>query len=272
MQEAGAKMSYAHMVADNWLHELKEKAARELGQVIRGRGWTQSQAAGFLAVSQPRISNLLSGHIEKFTLDKLITMLVSLDRPVELSFPDPACWTRSPGWSSDPSHPEFLQQVEYYTGIMDQVPDNALAHSRRARAYQRLGDHERAIADYTRAFELDPSRPGSLSNRAGLYRHTKQYKAALRDYETLLARFPDYNIYQNRSLVFLDMQDYQRALMDMDRAIELEPERPGPWTNRALLYRKLNQLEKARADYQRALEIDPTSAFLRQTLEELSSG
>lgn len=262
-------MSYAHMVADNRLHELKEKAARELGQVIRGRGWTQAQAARFLAVSQPRISNLLSGHIEKFTLDKLVTMLVSLDRPVELTFSDPACWSRSPRWSSDPAHPESLQQVEYYTGLLVQDPNNSLAYSRRASAYYRLGDLERAIADYTRAFELDPSRPGSLSNRAGLYGHTKQYKAALRDYETLLERFPDYNIYQNRSLLFLEMQDYQRAMQDMDRAIELEPERPGPWTNRALLHRKLNQLEWARADYQKALEIDPTSAFLRQTLEEL---
>ncbi|MBX3169363.1 MAG: tetratricopeptide repeat protein [Candidatus Eremiobacteraeota bacterium] len=264
-------MHYAHIAADNRLHDLKEKAARELGQVIRGRGWTQTRAAQFLSVSQPRISNLLSGHIEKFTLDMLITMLISLDRPVELAFPDPTQWRRSPNWSPDPQHADSLNKVEHYSELIRQDPTNSLAHSRRADAYHRLGQDEQAIADYTRAFELDPSRPGALFNRASLYRHTKQYKAALLDYKTLLNRFPDCNIHQNRSLLYFEMQDYESALYDMDKAIEIEPERPGPWTNRAMLYRKLNQPAKARADYEKALEIDPTSWQIRQALEELES-
>lgn len=263
-------MSYAHIVADNRLHDLKEKAARELGQVIRGRGWTQAHTAEFLSVSQPRISNLLSGHIEKFTLDMLITMLVTLDRPVELFFPDATEWRRSPGWNTDPGHSDSLDKLEHYTQLISQDPSNSLAYSRRADAYHRLGDSERAIADYTRAFELDPTRPGALSNRASLYRGLKQYKAALQDYKTLLNCFPGYNVHQNRSLLYFDMQDYESAMFDMDKAIELEPERPGPWTNRAMLHRKLNQPERARADYEKALEVDPTAAHIRQAIKELT--
>lgn len=263
-------MSYAHTVAEHRLHELKEKAARELGQVIRGRGWTQSHTAEFLSVSQPRISNLLAGHMEKFTLDMLIIMLISLDRPVDLTFPDAAEWRRSPDWKNDPTHADSLNKVEHYSELIRQDPGNSLAYSRRAGAYHQLGDYDKAIADYTRALELDPSKPGALSNRASLYGHTKDYKAALLDYETLLNRFPGYNIYQNRSLLFVDMQDYESAMLDMDRAVELQPERPGPWTNRGMLYRKLNQPEKARADYEKALEIDPTSSQIRRILQELS--
>jgi len=92
----------------------------------------------------------------------------------------------------------------------------------------------------------------------------------LLDYKTLLNRFPDYNIHQNRSLLYVEMQDYESAMYDMDRAIDLEPERPGPWTNRAMLYRKLNQPEKARADYEKALELDPTSTYIRQALKDLT--
>jgi len=266
------KPAYHRIVADNRLHDLKERAARELGKVIRGRGWTQAYAAQYLSVSQPRISNLLSGHIQKFTLDMLLQMLISLDRPVELSFPDPDGWSRSPEWKMDPDHEQSLQKVEYYSDILARDPENSLAYSRRGDAYHRLGRLELAIADYTRSFELDPSRPGPITNRAGIYRALKQYKAALVDYKFLLNRFPDCNIHQNRSLVYLDLQDYESAMLDMDRAVELSPERPGPWTNRALLYLRLKQPERARSDYQKALEIDPTSKQIKQALADIDSG
>lgn len=261
--------SYAQIVAENHLHSLKELAALELARVIRGRGWTQVQAARFLSVSQPRISNLLSGQTQKFTLDNLLLMLLTLDRPVQLVFPDPAQWRRSGSWATDPNHSGSLDKVRHYSELILQEPGNWLAHSRRAEAFHRLGQFEQAIADYTRAYELDPSRCGPLLNRASLYGQTNQFKAALLDYDTLAERFPEVNLYQNRGLLYFDMQDYEKALADMSRAVELEPERPGPWSNRAMLYLKLNQVEKARADYQKALEIDPTSSQLREALEAL---
>lgn len=195
-------------------------------------------------------------------------MLITLDRPVELTFPDPSEWRRSPTVTSDPNHADSLNKVEHYSELIRQDPGNSLAHSRRADAYYRLGKLEQAIADYTKAYELEPGRPGPLFNRAGLYGRLKNYKAALQDYKTLLNRFPQENIYQNRSLLYFDMQDYESALYDMDRAIELEPERPGPWSNRGMLYLHLNQRDKARADYEKALEKDPTSVHVRQILQD----
>jgi tetratricopeptide (TPR) repeat protein len=260
---------YQHLVAENNLHQMKEKAARELGQVIRGRGWTQAQAAGYLSVSQPRISNLLAGQTQKFTLDMLITMLISLDRPVELSFPDPAQWTRSAPWKIDPNHQEALKIVQHYTQLISEDPNNALAYKRRADPYHQLGQNLQALADYTRAYELDPSRPGAIFNRAGVYRELKQFKAALKDYKTILQRFPECHIHQSRSLVYLDMQDYESAMHDMDKACQLQPERPGPGANRANLHRSLGNLAQARADYQKVLEVDPTSTYAKQALAEL---
>lgn len=259
-------MSYHRIVADNHLHDLKERAARELGQVIRARGWTQARTADYLGVSQPRISNLLKGQIDKFTLDMLVTMLVGLDRPVELNFPDRTGWTRSAHREPDK---DTQNKVDHYSELLRQEPGNALAYSRRADAYHRLGQLEQAIADYTRAFELDPDRPGALANRALLHGQAQQYKAALQDYATLQQRFPDYNLHQNRGLLYMDMQEYDKALADMNQSVKREPERPGPWTNRALLYLKMNQPDRARADYEMALTIDPTSDRIRQALAEL---
>jgi predicted XRE-type DNA-binding protein len=44
-------------------------------KLISSRGWTQSEAAKALGVSQPRISDLVRGKFDKFSADTLIEML-----------------------------------------------------------------------------------------------------------------------------------------------------------------------------------------------------
>jgi predicted XRE-type DNA-binding protein len=51
-------------------------------QRIREEGWTQTEAAARLHVTQPRVSDLLNGKINKFSLDALVNML----GPVGLTF------------------------------------------------------------------------------------------------------------------------------------------------------------------------------------------
>lgn len=42
---------------------------------IQSQGWTQKQAALFFGETQPRISDLINGDIERFSIDKLVMML-----------------------------------------------------------------------------------------------------------------------------------------------------------------------------------------------------
>ncbi len=46
-----------------------------LSKLIEARGLTQAQAAKFFGVSQPRISDLVRGKIDRFSVDTLIAML-----------------------------------------------------------------------------------------------------------------------------------------------------------------------------------------------------
>ena len=43
---------------------------------IQSKEWTQKQAALFFGETQPRISDLMNGDIERFSIDKLVMMLV----------------------------------------------------------------------------------------------------------------------------------------------------------------------------------------------------
>jgi predicted XRE-type DNA-binding protein len=46
-----------------------------LREFIQSQGWTQKQAAMFFGETQPRISDLMNGNIERFSIDKLVLML-----------------------------------------------------------------------------------------------------------------------------------------------------------------------------------------------------
>ncbi len=47
----------------------------ELTRLIESRGLTQVQAARLFGVSQPRVSDLVRGKIERFSIDTLVAML-----------------------------------------------------------------------------------------------------------------------------------------------------------------------------------------------------
>ena len=46
-----------------------------LTHLIAERGWTQAEAARALGVTQPRVSDLTRGKIERFSIDALVALL-----------------------------------------------------------------------------------------------------------------------------------------------------------------------------------------------------
>ncbi|WP_373541843.1 helix-turn-helix domain-containing protein [Chamaesiphon sp.] len=46
-----------------------------LQKFIKSQNWTQAEAANFFGETQPRISNLMNGDIDRFAIDKLVQML-----------------------------------------------------------------------------------------------------------------------------------------------------------------------------------------------------
>ncbi len=57
----------------------------ELEKQIKARGMTQTEAAKVLGVSQGRVSDLMRGKADKFSLDMLVTFADKLGRPVQIS-------------------------------------------------------------------------------------------------------------------------------------------------------------------------------------------
>jgi predicted XRE-type DNA-binding protein len=56
----------------------------QLTQILKKRSLTQVRAARLLGVSQPRVSDLVRGRIDLFSIDSLVEMLASLGVSVSL--------------------------------------------------------------------------------------------------------------------------------------------------------------------------------------------
>lgn len=65
---------------------LKSNLLIILVKHIRDKGWTQSSAARFLEVTQPRVSNLMNGQTDKFSIDTLMRMLFKLGYSLDMGF------------------------------------------------------------------------------------------------------------------------------------------------------------------------------------------
>lgn len=54
--------------------KLRAEVMIRIEQLVKAKGWTQLEAARRLGVTQPRISRLLKGKWEDFSLDMLLTL------------------------------------------------------------------------------------------------------------------------------------------------------------------------------------------------------
>src|ERR1700733_9253940 len=85
-----------HLTSAKWQsYQLKDLVVVKLARAIEERGFSQRQAAQYLGVSQPRISDLLRGNLNLFSLDLLIEWMFALDKPVTISFNAQKDWGRS---------------------------------------------------------------------------------------------------------------------------------------------------------------------------------
>lgn len=72
----------------------------------------------------------------------------------------------------------------------------------------------------------------------------------------------NYEHYFERGTARLYLDDYNGALGDLNKAIELNPKYWNAYGNRALVYYKLNREHDALNDYSRAIEFNPDTAVL----------
>ncbi len=66
----------------------KAKLAARISEIIKRRRWTQTQAAAFLKIDQPKVSAISHGRLSGFSTDRLLKFLTVLGSDIEIIIRD----------------------------------------------------------------------------------------------------------------------------------------------------------------------------------------
>jgi tetratricopeptide (TPR) repeat protein len=141
-------------------------------------------------------------------------------------------------------------------------PENADAWRSRGMAKRAVGDLAGALADYSRALELNPRNVRALNGRALTKIDLKDLQGALADVDRAIALDPTYaNSFDTSAKVRMELKDYRRAVSDESRAIELSPKFSNYWVMRGVILREMGDAAAAVKDHTEALALNPRNAF-----------
>jgi len=120
-----------------------------------------------------------------------------------------------------------------------------------------------AISDYTRIIELEPGNAEAFYKRARVY-HTgsagdaARVKAAIENCNLAIKANPRYVEAYFLRAELLRETDPLRALADYTQIIQLEPDNVDAYRGRGAINKQLKDYQNAIADYTRAIELDPS--------------
>jgi tetratricopeptide (TPR) repeat protein len=156
-----------------------------------------------------------------------------------------------------------------FTRAIELGPDRPWTYFTRGALYAEVKQLDRAIADLTACLELWPGHDEALRIRAIYYFDANDYRKSIADCDAYIQRFPKPKppleagyvgyIHYIRGTSHGNLRDYNAALRDLTKAIELIPSYDGAhagiYENRAQVYRKLKMPARADADLRKAAEL-----------------
>ena len=130
------------------------------------------------------------------------------------------------------------------------------AYNNRGVAYLRLGQTQKAIADFQEAARILPIYDKAYLNLASAYSRTNNAEEAIKNASIYLQFDPNnHAVYHLKGRMHLVQKNTQAALQDINTAIKLNPNSWQYYTSRALVYNAMGQTAKAQADEQRSNQL-----------------
>lgn len=136
-------------------------------------------------------------------------------------------------------------------------PELAKAYYTRALAWSTQGNHDRALADFGLAIDLDPKLPGIYYNRALSWSEKGDHDRAIADYDAALQIGPrDARAYTGRAVEWTMKGEYKRAIADYEEVIRMDPQGMGGYFGRARVRFYAGAFMPAASDFIRSHQLD----------------
>jgi tetratricopeptide (TPR) repeat protein len=158
-------------------------------------------------------------------------------------------------------YPDRARALKHLSRSIEIDPTYSPAFTARARIYLSRGDYERALSDANEAIRLKQGE-GGYGRRAQIYIAMGRIAEAIADLAAKEERTPpgslNYaDLLKTRGRLHLQLRDYSGAVRDFTRAIEQRPLTNWLYSDRSDAYFHMGQYDKALEDIETALELLP---------------
>lgn len=122
----------------------------------------------------------------------------------------------------------FDEALAHFNRALAASPQMVMALTGRAAAFRGLGRTRDSLTDYDAVVRIDPGNPDIWCGRGALLRKLGRSEDALESFNRALALWPDFaEALQNRgALLWDEKRAFPAALVDLERAMALDPKRP----------------------------------------------
>jgi tetratricopeptide (TPR) repeat protein len=125
--------------------------------------------------------------------------------------------------------------------------------------YHELNNKEGVIENAKKLIEIDPNNFISRWLLANIFWSYKNYSEALRNINEAIEIYPYTILYLQRASMYLDLEEYEKAMTDADKVIEINPNSSYGYLSKANVYHIQGKYEEAIKAYNQGLAKDPYS-------------
>ena len=137
-------------------------------------------------------------------------------------------------------------------------PQYAVAYSNRCADFVRKPDPDRAIADCSKAIEMNPKYPAPYFNRGVAHERKRAYDQAIADQSKAIEINPKYaRAYNARAWAYMKAGKAALGLPDVQRALELRPDDAAALDTRGHILEKLGKRKEAIEDFRQRARQGP---------------
>jgi serine/threonine protein kinase/predicted Zn-dependent protease len=168
----------------------------------------------------------------------------------------------------------YEEAIADYTRWLGLTEDKVEVYFKRAAVFQEMKRPNDALGDYTLVVKLEPKNTGHYLKRAALYLEMNRPNDALRDYDRVLdLEAKNFQAHLMRGKVRALRGEHRQAVEDFTAAIEARPDAPEPYRDRAVIYWKmLKDFDAALEDWQRVIELGVNTPEAYYYLAEIYLG
>lgn len=119
---------------------------------------------------------------------------------------------------------DYTTAVETFNKVLEQDPKSALAYNGLGWVHDDLGEYEEALADYEHAMTLEPRNPSFLANHAITLDNMDRMEEALVDIDKAIELDnTDWALYGIRGWLHYELEHYDKAKQDLETALQKAP-------------------------------------------------